>query len=80
MERFETFITELASALVADYGLTADEARAEAERVEAARHDDIEAAMGNEGGVVVFVVAIHRMEATFNDRELVQLRRLEVVL
>jgi hypothetical protein len=80
MEQFETFISELAGALVTDYGLTADEARAEAERIEAARRGDIEEAMANGGGVVVFVASIHRMEATFNDRELVQLRRLEVVL
>ena len=40
----------------------------------------LEEALANGGGVVVFVVAIHRLEATFNDRGLVQLRRLEVVL
>jgi hypothetical protein len=80
MEQYESFISELAGALIADYGLTADEARTEAERIEAERHDNIAEAIANGGGVIVFVVAIHRLEATFNNQGLVQLRRLEVVL
>ena len=80
MKPFVFFISDLACELVNTYGLSTEEALAEAERVEAEYHNAIAEAMEHESGVIVFEASIYRLEATFDGTEMTRLRRLDLVL
>jgi len=80
MDPIQFFIAVLAGQLVKRYGLSPEKALAEATRVEAERHNEITEAMRLGHGVIVFLAASYRWEATFNERGMTQLRPLDVVL
>ena len=80
MEPFKFFIADLAGKLVKSYGLDPEEAQAEAERVEAERRSEIAEAMRLGYGVIVFIAARYRLEATLDNHGVTRLRRLDLVL
>jgi hypothetical protein len=75
-----SFIADLAGKLVKSYGLDPEEAQAEAKRVEAECREEIAEAMRLGYGVIVFIAASYRLEATFDKHGMTRLRRLDLVL
>jgi hypothetical protein len=80
MEPLQFFIADLAGKLVNSYGLDSEEAQFEAGRVEAERRKDIAEAMRLGYGIIVFLAASYRLEATFDKHGMTRLRRLDIVL
>ena len=80
MEPLQFFIADLAGKFVTSYGLDPEEAQAEAGRVESERRIEIAEAMRLGYGVIVFLAASYRLEATFDKHGMTRLRRLDVVL
>jgi hypothetical protein len=75
-----SFIADLAGKLVKSYGVDPEEAQAEARRVEAGCREEIAEAMRLGYGVIVFIAASYRLEATFDKHGMTRLRRLDFVL
>jgi hypothetical protein len=75
-----SFIADLAGRLVKSYGLDPEEAQAEANRVEDEHRPQIAEAMRLGHGVIVFIAARYRLEATFDKHGMTRLRRLDLVL
>ena len=75
-----SFIADLAGKHVKSYGLDPEEAQAEASRVEAECRREIAEAMRLGHGVIVFMAARYRLEATLDKHGMTRLRRLDVVL
>ena len=74
------FIADLAGKLVKGYGLDPEDAQAEAKRVEDEHRPQIAEAMRLGHGVIVFIAARYRLEATFDKHGMTRLRRLDLVL
>ena len=75
-----SFIADLAGKLVNSYGLDPEEAQAWAKQVESERRNEIAEAMRLGHGVIVFIAARYRLEATFDKHGMSRLRRLDLVL
>ena len=75
-----SFIADLAGKLVSGYGLDPEEAQAEARRVEVEYRQQIAEAMRLGYGVIVFIAASYRLEATLDKHGMSRLRRLDFVL
>ena len=80
MEPPLSFIADLAGKLVKNYRLDPEEAQAWAKHVETERRPEIAEAMRLGHGVIVFIAARYRMEATFGKHGMCRLRRLDFVL
>lgn len=80
MEPLQFFIADLAGNLVKSYGIDPEDAQAEAKRVEAECRKEIAEAMRLGYGVIIFIAASYRLEATFDKHGMTRLRRLDLVL
>ena len=79
-EPLQSFITDLAGQLVKSYGIDPEEAQVEARRVETEHRQEIAEAMRLGYGVIVFLAASYRLEATLDKHGMSRLRRLDFVL
>jgi hypothetical protein len=79
MDPTQFFIRVLAGVLVKQYELSPEAWLAEATRVGAERHNEIAQAMRLGYGVIVFIAASYRLEATLDKHGMTRLRRLDLV-